>query len=145
MPQITSFYPCRKCVGCHRRERSVLYEWARIVTFVIWIMLSNSEETSDDCILYELLVYSEWKQDPELLVTGFTACVTLKLRLGLCQRLMLWVKRKRLYCLQSVRRSLWRNFLLLINILEVFDLMENVTGLKAIILAHWGIPGSKIA
>lgn len=46
-------------------------------------MSSNSEETSDDCILYELLVYSEWKQDPELLVTDFTACVILELRLGL--------------------------------------------------------------
>ena len=45
-------------------------------------MSSGFEETSDDCILYELLVYSEWKQDPELLVTDFT-CVTLKLRLGL--------------------------------------------------------------
>jgi hypothetical protein len=37
-------------------------------------MSSNSEETSDDCILYELLVYSEWKQDPELLVTDYCMC-----------------------------------------------------------------------
>lgn len=51
-------------------------------------MSSNSEEIADGCILYELLLYSEWKQDPELLVTDFTACVTLKLRLGLCRRLM---------------------------------------------------------
>ena len=51
-------------------------------------MSSNSEETSDDCILYELLVYSEWKQDPELLVTDFTACLLLQLRLGLFKRLM---------------------------------------------------------
>jgi hypothetical protein len=50
-------------------------------------MSSASEETSDDSILYELLVYSEWKQDPELLVTDSTSCVTLKLRLGLCKRL----------------------------------------------------------
>jgi hypothetical protein len=64
-------------------------------------MLSNSEETSDDCILYELLVYSEWKQDPELLVTYFTACVTLKLRLGLCKWLVYLGKGKRPYCPHS--------------------------------------------
>lgn len=28
-------------------------------------------QPTDDCILYELLVYSEWKQDSELLVTYF--------------------------------------------------------------------------
>jgi hypothetical protein len=44
----------------------------------------GSQEASDDCILYELLVYSEWKQDPELLVTCFTIRAALKLRLGFC-------------------------------------------------------------
>jgi hypothetical protein len=51
-------------------------------------MSGSSEEIFDECILYELLVYSEWKQDPELLVTDYTACVTLKLRLGFCKRLV---------------------------------------------------------
>ena len=43
--------------------------------------ISSSElnDSYDDCILYELLVYSEWKQDPELLVSkvkfyGFLKC-----------------------------------------------------------------------
>jgi hypothetical protein len=44
-------------------------------------------QASDDCILYELLVYSEWKQDSELLVSSFTIYATLKLRLGFyCNR-----------------------------------------------------------
>ena len=51
-------------------------------------MSSNSEETSDYCILYELLEYSKWEQDPELLVADFTARVTLQLRLGLFKRLI---------------------------------------------------------
>jgi hypothetical protein len=34
--------------------------------------------------------------------------------------------------------------LLIIMHLEVFDLMEDVTDLKAIMLAHSGIPGSAI-
>ena len=29
----------------------------------------NHCDSCDDCILYELLVYSEWKQDPEVLVS----------------------------------------------------------------------------
>jgi hypothetical protein len=32
----------------------------------------GSQEVSDSCILYELLVYSEWMQDPELLVIHLT-------------------------------------------------------------------------
>jgi hypothetical protein len=43
----------------------------------------GDSQLADDCILYELLVYAEWKQDSELLVTSFTVNVTLRLRLGL--------------------------------------------------------------
>jgi hypothetical protein len=31
----------------------------------------GSEDVSDCCILYELLMYCEWMQDPELLVIHF--------------------------------------------------------------------------